>query len=298
VIGFLNGQTLSEWAPYVIAFRNSLKEAGYIEGRNVAIEYRWAEGQYDRLPALAADLVSRKVAVVVATGATAAAFAAKAATATIPVVFVNGADPVKVGLVGSLNRPDGNITGVSFLSSSLSAKRIGLLRELSAKSETIGVLVNPQNPSTDLDTKDVQEAADALGLRLIVIKAGTESDFEPAFAGLAREQADALLVAADAFFASHREQIVPLAQRHAIPTIYDRREYAAVGGLISYGASLTDAFRLGGVYTSRILKGERPASLPVQLPTMFDLVINLKTAKALGLTVPPTLLALADEVIE
>jgi putative ABC transport system substrate-binding protein len=298
VIGFLNGQSPTEWAVYVAAFRRGLGEAGFVEGRNLAIDFRWAEGQYNRLPALAAELVGRKVAVVVASGSTASALAAKAATTAIPIVFVNGSDPVLLGLVGSLNRPDGNITGVTFLSSPLAAKRLGLLRELSTNAKTIGVLVNPQNPSADFNSKDVQAAADALGLRLIVIKAGTESDFEPAFASLAQQQVDALFVNSDGFFASHREQIVPLAQRHAIPTIYDRREFAVVGGLISYGTSLTDAFRQGGIYTSRILKGEKPANLPVQLPIKFELVINLKTAKALGLTIPPAVLAIADEVIE
>jgi putative tryptophan/tyrosine transport system substrate-binding protein len=298
VIGFLNGQSPTEWAVYVAAFRRGLGEAGFVEGRNLAIDFRWAEGQYNRLPALAAELVGRKVAVVVASGSTASALAAKAATTAIPIVFVNGSDPVLLGLVGSLNRPDGNITGVTFLSSPLAAKRLGLLRELSTNAKTIGVLVNPQNPSADFNSKDVQAAADALGLRLIVIKAGTESDFEPAFASLAQQQVDALFVNSDGFFASHRKQIVPLAQRHTIPTIYDRREFAVAGGLISYGTSLTDAFRQGGIYTSRILKGEKPANLPAQLPTKFELVINLKTAKALGLTVPPSLLAVADEVIE
>ena len=298
VVGFLNGQSPTEWAVYVASFRQGLGETGLVEGRNMAIEFRWADGQYDRLPALAADLVGRKVAVIAATGGTASALAAKAATATIPIVFVNGADPVLLGLVGSLNRPEGNVTGVTFLTNSLAAKRAGLLHELSANATAIGFLVNPHNPDADSEIKDTHAAADTLGLRLIVVAAGAESDFEPAFATLAGQHADALLVLGDAFLASRPEQIVALAQRHAIPTIYDRREFVTAGGLISYGTSLSDAFRQGGVYASRILKGAKPADLPVMQSTKFELVINLKTAKALGLTVPPNLLATADEVIE
>jgi putative ABC transport system substrate-binding protein len=298
VIGFLNGQTPAEWAAPVAAFRQGLTEAGFLEGRNVMIEFRWAEGQYDRLPALAADLVRRKVAVVVATGATASALAAKAATAIIPIVFVNGADPVLVGLVGSLNRPGSNVTGVTFLNNSLAAKRAGLLRELSANAGAMGFLVNPHNPSADFEIKDMQTAADKLGLRLIVVAVRAEGDFEPAFATLTSQHADALLIGGDAFFASNAEQIVALAQRLAIPTVYDRREFAAVGGLISYGTNLTEAFRQGGAYAGRVLKGEEPADLPVMQSSRFELVINLKTAKALGLTIPETLLATADEVIQ
>jgi putative ABC transport system substrate-binding protein len=299
VIGFLNGQTPSaEWAAPVASFRQGLSDAGFLEGRNVRVEFRWAEGQYDRLPALAADLVGRKVAVVVATGATASALAAKAATATIPIVFVTGADPILVGLVGSLNRPGSNVTGVTFLNNSLAAKRAGLLRELSANAGAMGFLVNPHNPSADFEIKEMQAAADKLGLTLIVIAVGAEGDFEPAFATLGPRHADALLIHGDAFFASHAEQIVALARRHAIPTIYDRREFVATGGLISYGTSLTDAFRQGGAYAGRVLKGEKPGDLPVMQSSRFELVINLKTAKALGLTIPPGVLAIADEVIE
>ena len=298
VIGFLNGQSPTEWAVYVAAFRQGLGEIGFAEGRNVEIEFRWAEGHYDRLSALADDLVGRKVAVLVATGATASALAAKAATATIPVVFVNGSDPVQLGLVESLNRPDGNVTGVTFLNSSLAAKRAGLLRELSANARAIGFLVNPNNPSADFDIKDMQAAADTLGLRLVVAAVGAEGDFEPAFATLAGQHADVLLVNADAFLANRPGHIVELAQRHAIPTIYDRREYVAAGGLISYGTSLTDAFHQGGIYAGRILRGVKPGDLPVMGSSKFELVINLKTAKALGLTIPPGVLAIADEVIE
>jgi putative ABC transport system substrate-binding protein len=298
VIGFLNGQSPTEWAVYVAAFRQGLSEAGFVEGRNVAIEFRWAEGQYGRFPALVADLIGRKVAVVVATGATAGALAAKAATATIPIVFVNGSDPVLLGLVTSLNRPQGNVTGITFLNNSLAAKRAGLLRDLSTNFRAIGFLVNPNNSNTDFEIRDMQAAADTLALRLIVAAAGVESDFEPALASLAGRHADAILVDGDAFFASHSEQIVALVQRHAIPTIYDRREFIAAGGLMSYGTSLTDAYRQGGSYVGRILKGTKPADLPVMQSTKFELMINLRTAKALGLTIPPGVLAIADEVIE
>jgi putative tryptophan/tyrosine transport system substrate-binding protein len=296
VIGFLGLGEVESTRAIVAAFRQGLAEAGFVEGRNVSVEYRWTENPV-RLPELAADLVRQNVAALM-TSATASALAAKAATATIPIVFVNGADPVLLGLVGSLNRPDGNLTGLTFLNNSLVAKRAGLLRELSANATAIGFLVNPHNPNADFEIKDMQGAADTLGLRLFVVAAGTDADFEPAFATLAGQHADALVVHGDAFFASRPEQIVGLAQRHAIPTIYDRREYVTPGGLISYGTSLTDAYRQGGVYAGRILKGTKPADLPVMQSTKFELVINAKTAKTLGLTLPPNLLAIADEVIE
>jgi putative ABC transport system substrate-binding protein len=264
----------------------------------VAIEYRWAEGQYDRLPALAADLVRRRVSVIVSAGGDPAAQAAKAATATIPIVFVTGSDPVKVGLVTSFNRPNGNLTGVHVFLVGLGAKRLGLLHDLVPKAGLIAVLVNPNLAAAQIELRDVQEAAHSLGLQVHVLRAGTEGEIDNAFATLVREQADAVLVAADPFFTSRRDQIVALAARYALPAIYELREYTAVGGLMSYGTSLTDGYRQVGVYTGKILKGAKPADLPVLQPTKLDLVINLKTAKALGLEVPDKLLALADEVIE
>jgi putative tryptophan/tyrosine transport system substrate-binding protein len=298
VIGFLSGGTPAGYAPYAAAVRQGLKEAGYVEGQNVAIEYRWAEGQNDRLPALAADLVGRPVAVIAA-GGVQAALAAKAATTTIPIVFEGGPDPVEVGLVTSLNRPGGNITGVSNFSAVLVAKQFELLHETVPNSAVIGVLVNPTSPSlAEFTARDAQAAGRSLGMQIHILNASTKDQIDAAFASFARVRPDALLIGGDAFFLSRRVQLVTLATRHGLPTIYNARELPAAGGLMSYGASLVDTYRLTGVYTGKILKGAKPAELPVMQPAKFELVINLTTAKALGLTVPDKLLALADEVVE
>jgi putative ABC transport system substrate-binding protein len=297
VVGFLHsGPPNSQLAD---AFRRGLAETGYTEGRNVAIEYRWADGQYDRLAGLAADLIRRPVAVILG-GAPPAALAAKAATTTIPVVFVSGDDPIKSGLVEKINRPGGNVTGISVLSGSqLGAKHIGLLHELVPTAAVIAMLVNPTNSiQAEAQTKQVQAAAHALGVRLHVVNASSDSDFGKAFAIVAEQRSRALMVGSDALFVGWRNQLVALAEHYAIPAIYEFREYAVAGGLMSYGPSLQDGYRQAGVYTARILKGEKPGDLPVVLPTKFELVVNLKTAKALGLTMPLHLLASADEVIE
>jgi putative tryptophan/tyrosine transport system substrate-binding protein len=297
VIGFLAVASPGPYAPYVAAFREGLSEAGYIDGQNLAIEYRWAEGRDDRLPALAADLAGHKVDVIATSGGPSPTLAAKGVTSTIPIVFVSG-DPVGDGLVASLARPDGNLTGVSILVVELNPKRLELLSELVPRAGTIALLVNPNNPQTERVMRDVEEAARTKGLQLAVLKAGTESEIDAAFASLAQLQAGALLVQADPVFTSLREAIVTLASRHAVPAIYPLREFAASGGLISYGASLIGSYRLAGGYVGKLLKGAKPADLPVQQPTTFELVVNLNTAKALGLTVPPSILARADEVIE
>ena len=297
VIGVLNTGSLSPSSPFMDAFRQGLSEAGYVEGQNLAIEYRWAEGHYDRLPALAADLVDRKVDLIMASSPP-SALAAKSATSTIPIVFRSGADPVGDGLIASLAHPGGNLTGVSGLADELTAKRLELLSELVPRAGVIALLVNPNNAVAEPVIRDVQEAARTNGLQLHVLKASSEREIDSAFASLVQLHVDALVVGADPFLSTRREQLVTLASRCAVPAIYAWREFAAIGGLISYGSSLTAAFRLVGAYAGKILKGTKPADLPVEQPTKYELVINLTTAKALGITVPPTLLASADEVIE
>jgi putative tryptophan/tyrosine transport system substrate-binding protein len=296
VIGSLHYGSPGPFAPFMAAFHRGLSETGYVEGQNVAIEYRWAEGRYDRLPTLAADLVGRKVDVIAAFGPPSAR-AAKSATSTIPVVFGSG-DSVGEGLVASLARPSGNLTGVSLLTVELMAKRLEVLSELVPRAGVIALLVNPNSPNTEPIIRDVQEAARTKGVQLHILRAGTESEIDAAFATLVQLQAGGLIVGTDPFFNTRREQFVALAARHAVPAIYEWREFAAAGGLISYGSSLTSVYCQIGIYTGRILKGEKPADLPVQQPTTFELVVNLKTAKELGLTVPPSILARANEVIE
>lgn len=298
VIGFLSPASAAAHATYVTGFLHGLGETGYVEGRNVAVEYRWAEDQLDRLPAMAVQLVERRVSVILASANTAVGLAAKAASPTTPVVFVIGADPVKVGLVASLNRPGGNVTGVSSLLNTLIAKRLELLCELVPTTVAIGILVNPNNPNVLSDTKELQAAALSLGRRIHVVQAKDERDFDAAFANLVQNQATALFVVPDPMFSNRRSQLVAMAARHGLPAIYSLREYAVAGGLVSYGPSFVDAHRQAGLYTGRILKGERPADLPVLQATRFELVLNYRTAKALGLTIPPMLLARADEIIE
>jgi putative tryptophan/tyrosine transport system substrate-binding protein len=296
VIGFLNGQSRESFAHLVEAFRLGLSERGYVEGRNVAIEYRWAQGDLDRLPWLASDLVNRHVVVLVATGG--ADRFAKAATATIPIVFTTGGEPVRTGLVASFNRPGGNATGVSVFTTVLEAKRIELLRELVPKAALIAVFLDPTFEGADIQLHEVEAAARAIGQQIRILNVSTDSEMETAFASVTEMRANALAVVGNPFLNSRRNQIVALAARHAIPAIYELREFAAAGGLMSYGPSITDVYRQVGVYTGRILQGEKPADLPVLQPTKFELVINLKTAKTLGLSIPLTLQVAADEVIE
>jgi putative ABC transport system substrate-binding protein len=298
VIGFLNFGSPGQNAASVAAFRQGLSENGYVEGQNVAIEYRWAEGNYERLPALAADLVAHKVDVIATGGGGTGALAVKNATSTIPIVFLYGGDPVTLGLVASLARPGGNLTGVSIMVGELNPKRFELLSEIVPRAGVLALLANPSNPNAERVMQEMQEAARAKGMQLPILKAGSEGEIDAAFASLIQLQAGALIVGSDPFFNSRRDQIVALAARHAVPAIYEWREFAAAGGLISYGPSLTSANRQVAIYVSKLLKGAKPADLPVQQPTKFELVINLKTAKALGLTVPHSLLARADEVIE
>jgi putative tryptophan/tyrosine transport system substrate-binding protein len=297
VIGYVNSRSRETDTPFLAAFHRGLNETGYVEGQNVAIEYRWAEGQYDRLRVLATDLVDRRV-IVMAVTSTPAALAAKAATSAIPIVFTTAADPIAVGLVDSLSRPSGNATGVNIYVSRLGAKRLELLRELVPNAAVIGMLVNPSFPDAESQSEDVKEAARTLGQQIHVVNANSEGDFIRAFSTFIEMKADALLVSTDGLFLSHREQLVALAARHKIPAIYFVRDFALAGGLMSYGADIADGYRQAGIYAGRILKGTKPGDLPVMQPTKFDLVINLKTAKALGLTVPLTLQASADEVIE
>jgi len=298
VIGFLSSRSPAEAMGVVNAFRSGLGEVGFFEGKNVTIEYRWAEGRYDRLPALAAELVNRQVSVIAATGGDVSALAAKSATTTIPIVFTSGGDAVKIGLVSSLNKPGGNITGVNLFFTEMGAKRLELLRLLIPDTAAIAMLVNPNNPTASADQKDVQAGARSIGVQVGVFNASRESDFEPAFANLVERKIPALLIGDDPFLFSQRDQLVRLSARHSIPTIYFSREFADAGGLMSYGTSITNGYRQTGLYVGRILKGDKPGDLPVLQPTKFELVINLKTAKVLGLEIPPTLLARADEVIE
>ena len=295
VIGFLRSATLANVPHYVTAFRQGLKDAGFVEGQNVTVEYRSADGQNDRLPGLIADLIGRQVAVIVANAISARA--AKAATTMVPIVFASGGDPVKDGLVASLNRPGGNITGVMFFSETLGTKRLELLRQLVTKT-TIAVLVNPATPGTEEERSDIAAAAKAIGLQLLVADVSNVRDIDTAFATFVQREAGALLVGSGAFMTSQRERIVAVAAHHRLPALYPQREYVSTGGLMSYGTSIAEAYRHAGIYAGRILKGEKPADLPVMRSTKFEFVINLKTAKSLGLNIPSTLLALADEVIE
>ena len=298
MVGFLSSRSPGESAAHLGAFRQGLAEVGYVEGQNVAIDSRWADGQFDRLPTLASELVSRQVAVIAATGGNVSGLAAKAATPTTPIVFIVGDDPVKLGLVSSLNRPGGNATGMSVFTTELGSKQLGLLHELVPKASTIGLLINPNYQGSEPEAVAVQTAARGIGRTLLVLHASNERDIDNVFATLGQQQVDAILVSADALFVSRRDQLVALSARHSIPAIYDLREFAVAGGLMSYGTSLTEGYRQAGIYTGRILKGTKPDDLPVLQPTKFELVINLKTARMLGLTISPGILAIADEVIE
>jgi putative tryptophan/tyrosine transport system substrate-binding protein len=298
LIGFLSSRSARESRDVVAAFHRGLRESGYVEGPRLTVEYRWADGQYDRLPELAAELVRHGLRVLVAVGGEPSALAAKGATSTIPIVFTVGGDPVKIGLVASLNRPGGNATGVSLLTTAPEAKRFGMVRELVPGATLVGVLINPNYQEAEGQSREVNEAAAKLGRQIHILKASTEGGIDDAFATFAQLRAGALLITSDPFFVSRRDQLVALAARYAIPAVYDFREFAMSGGLLSYGANLADGYRLVGVYTGKILDGTSPADLPIQQSTKFELVINLKTAKALGVEIPPELFGLADEVIE
>jgi putative ABC transport system substrate-binding protein len=298
VIGFLSSASPKAYAGRVAGFCKGLNESGYIDGQNVTIEFRWAQGQCDLLPVFAADLVRQKVAVIVSSGGDIAALSAKAATSSIPIVTVSGSDPVKAGLIASFNRPGGTVTGASFVATELETKRLEILRDMVPTAAVIGILINPTNPAAENRSKDLQMAARTLERNIHILNASTESDIETAFATLIQQRANALLVSTDSFFTSQRDRLVALAARHAMPTIYAWREFVEAGGLVSYGPSINEVYREVGIYTGRILKGEHPADLPFLRPTKFELVINLKTAAALGLKVPPLTLALADELIE
>ena len=298
IIGFLSSRSAGESASVVAAFLQGLRERGYVEGQNLAIEYRWADGRYDRLPTLAAELVDRHATVIVAVGGEPSALAAKAVTSTIPIVFTTGGDPVKLGLVASLARPGNNLTGVALLFAEVQAKRLQMLQELVPAITAVALLVNPTNAATDQDTREMEVAARSLGLQLQLLQAATDNDFDTAFATILGRRLGGLIVAQDPFFIARRDQLVTLAARHAVPTIYFSGEFVRAGGLISYGGSLAAGYRQVGLYAGRILEGTKPADLPVVQPTKFELVVNLKTAEALGLTVPQTILGRADEVIE
>ena len=298
LIGFLNGGSPTELSSRVIAFRAGLTERGYIEGQNVAIEYRWGSGHYERLPEMALDLVHRGVAVIAATGGMPSVRAAQAATLTIPIIFTMGGDPVRLGLVQSLNRPGGNVTGVTLVSGEMVSKRIALLKEVLPGARTLAVLVNSTTPASEAEFTSATRTAEVLGLRVVVLRVGSELNLDSAFSALEPEPANALLVTTDPVFESQRDRIVALAARHAVPAVYALREYATVGGLMTYGASINDVYRQAGIYTGRILKGEKTGDLPVMQASKYELIINLRTARNLGLQVPATLLATADEVIE
>jgi putative tryptophan/tyrosine transport system substrate-binding protein len=298
VIGWLSGISPGVSEPMLAVFRKALDEAGFIEHRNIGIEYRWAEGRYDRLPSLAADLAALPVALIVAAGGDSSALAAKAATSTIPIVMITGGDPVQEGLVASLNRPGGNVTGATIFTGEMESKRLGLLHEVVPAAKTLAVLLNPADPNMELQLRDVREAAPRIGVELVILHASTEGEFEGVFATMAERNAGGLLVGSDPFFNSRRARLIALAAQHRLPAIYEWRDFAIEGGLMSYGTVLTEAYRQLGAYAGRILKGEKPGDLPIVQPTNFKFVINLKTAKVLGLDVPPGLSARADEVIE
>jgi putative tryptophan/tyrosine transport system substrate-binding protein len=297
VIGYLGSQSAEALAPILPAFRDGLKEAGYIEGRNVSIEFAWAAGQYDKLPALAEDLVRRQVAVIVASGGAVAALAAKGATSTIPIVFAIGDDPVQYGLVGSFSRPGGNITGVTLFMATLTPKRLELMSEV-APAAPLAIVINPRNPNAESEERNAQAAAQQLGRELRVLVASNETEIDTAFATITQQPGSAVMIATDPYFFVRRDQLAGLAARYALPAVYFHRGFAAAGGLISYGATVTEENRIAGQYTGRILAGEKPGDLPILQPAKFELIVNLKTAQALGLTVPPSILARADEVIE